>query len=342
MVTLILMIVISLIVVGFAQISRRNSRQALDRQLSTQAFYAAETGVNDVRNLVKTAVLTGQNVPEKTDCGPGSGATAAFYAGLDPDLDNTGQDEAEYTCVMVDPTPETLLYSNIGTDSLVVPVISANGSNISTAKLVWQTKDNTTTPTTSCPTSTSGVFTPTGASWSCGYGVLRVDLVPTDGTFDYAGLQNRTMTTFLVPQRPGSAGSTNTTPYAAGGANNRIGINCTDTDCNLTFTGLSTNQYYVRVSSIYKEVSLQLNAFNSSGTPLELQGAQAVIDATGKAQDVLRRIQVHVPLTPSSVNRLSDYSMQSTDAICKRFIIMDNYFDSQVSGVTSTNPLCAP
>jgi Tfp pilus assembly protein PilX len=51
MVTMILMIVISLIVVGFAQISRRNQRQALDRQLSTQAFYAAETGVNDASDL---------------------------------------------------------------------------------------------------------------------------------------------------------------------------------------------------------------------------------------------------------------------------------------------------
>jgi hypothetical protein len=73
-----------------------------------------------------------------------------------------------------------------------------------------------------------------------------------------------------------------------------------------------------------------------------MQGAQAVIDSTGKAQDVLRRIQVHVPLTPSSENSLSDYALQSSEALCKRFIVMDSYFDNQVTGVTSTNPLCQP
>ena len=59
LVTMNLMIVISLIVLGFAQISRRNQRQSLDRQLSTQAFYAAETAVNDAADLIKTAVQAG-------------------------------------------------------------------------------------------------------------------------------------------------------------------------------------------------------------------------------------------------------------------------------------------
>lgn len=337
MVTLILMIVISLIVLGFAQISRRNQRQALDRQLSTQAFYAAETGVNDVRDLITAALAAGNPVPAKSDCGPGSGAAAAFYASLTPDLDGGGSDEAEYTCVIVDPAPETLLYGDVGMTSTIVPLIASSG-NISRATLTWQTKDDTTTPTNNCPTTTNSVFVPTG-NWLCGYGVLRIDLVPTSGTFNYATLQNNTMTTFLVPQRTGGVTSAG---YAAGGGNNRIGVACTNANCTFSINGLSTDQYYMRVSSIYKNVSLQVNAFDASGAPISLQGAQAVIDATGKAQDVLRRIQVHVPLRPSSQNLLSDYALESTDSICKRFVVMQNYFDSQVSGVTSTNPLCQP
>ncbi|HET6924792.1 MAG TPA: pilus assembly PilX N-terminal domain-containing protein, partial [Candidatus Saccharimonadales bacterium] len=47
MVTLVMIIVITLIVIGFAQVVRRNQRETLDRQLSTQAYYAAETGIND-------------------------------------------------------------------------------------------------------------------------------------------------------------------------------------------------------------------------------------------------------------------------------------------------------
>ena len=49
MMTLVIMLVISLIVIGIAQLSRREQRQALDNQLSTQAFYAAESGVNDAQ-----------------------------------------------------------------------------------------------------------------------------------------------------------------------------------------------------------------------------------------------------------------------------------------------------
>ena len=335
MVTLILMIVISLIVLGFAQISRRNQRQALDRVLSTQAFYAAETGVNDARDLINTAVLGGSTIPAKSDCADGSG----IYAGLNPDLDGVAGDEAEYTCVMVDPTPDTLLYSDIETRSTIIPIISANGVNISRIVLNWKTGDNTATPTANCPSTTVNTFSPT-SNWLCGYGVIRLDLVPTNGTFNYATLQNNTMTTFLVPF---NAGGVTTTPYAAGGANNRIGLDCSDTDCTFTLTGLSVNQYYMRISSLYKDSSsLRVNAYDGSNNLLDLKDAQAVIDSTGKAQDVLRRIQVHVPLTASSQNLLSDYAMESTDSICKRFVVMDNYFDSQVSGVTSSNPMCQP
>lgn len=116
----------------------------------------------------------------------------------------------------------------------------------------------------------------------------------------------------------------------------------------MTISGLSTNQYYMRVSAVYKDVSLIVSASDSGGSALSLQGAQAVIDTTGKAQDVLRRVQVHIPLTPSSSNQLSDYAIESTDAICKRFVTMDGYFQSYaasaVSGLTSIttppNPLC--
>src|SRR3954463_2749341 len=108
LVTMLLMVVITLIVLGFAQISRRNQRQAVDRQLSTQAFYAAEAGINDARNLIKTALSSGATIPAKTDCTNGSGPAAAFYSTLSPSLDTPNN--VSYTCLMVDPAPKDLLY----------------------------------------------------------------------------------------------------------------------------------------------------------------------------------------------------------------------------------------
>jgi Tfp pilus assembly protein PilX len=344
LVTMILLIVISLIVLGFAQISRRNQRQTLDRQLSSQAFYAAETGVNDVRNLINQALASGATIPAKTDCTNGSGPAASFYsAGLNPTL--SGVDNVSYSCVMVDPSPTSLAYSDIGTTGTVAPMTSADGNNFSSITLTWQSKTGSATPTVGCPSSATGVFSPT-PSWTCGYGVLRLDLVPVPAAgMTTASLQNSTFTTFMVPVTAG----TSTVSYASSTAgNNLIATHCTNTQCSMTINGLSGTRYYMRLLSQYKDVSLQISAKDSVGTAIKIQGSQAVIDATGKAQDILRRIQVRLPLTASSTNLMSDYAVETTDAICKRFVATDGYFQSYASsavpGLTSItappNPLC--
>src|SRR5487761_1358632 len=65
-VTMIMMIVISLIVLSFAQIARREQRQSIDRQLSVQAYYAAESGAN----IARTAILASPSPIMKNTCGP--------------------------------------------------------------------------------------------------------------------------------------------------------------------------------------------------------------------------------------------------------------------------------
>lgn len=338
MTTMVLMLVISLIVIGFAQLSRRNQREALDRQLSSQAFYAAETGVNDARNLMQTALTAGQPIVDKTGCT--DSGVGGFYGGLNPTINAAAN--IRYSCLLVDPSPTTLRYNDVGTTSLIVPV-TAKAGTISRIQLSWQSKTST-TPISGCPNSLpagsgNGSFTPT-ASWTCGYGVLRFDLVPTStaGSFNVTNLRDTTMTTFGVPF-PTPSGSTSI-PYrpSTTNDNNAEGVRCTNTRCTLTITGLSQNSYHLRVASLYQNSSLQVSATNGGGTTLELEGAQAVIDSTGKAGDVLRRIQVNVPLRSTSENQLSDYAIQSTDSICKRFAIMNGYFDNEARlGTVSTN-----
>jgi Tfp pilus assembly protein PilX len=342
MTTMVLMIIISLIVLGFAQISRRNQRESLDRQLSTQAFYAAESGINDVRELIQAEVNSGSEIPEKTGCtdtGVGN-----FYGTLNPDID--AAKGVKYSCMLVDPSPTKLRYSNVGTTSVVVPMVNKDGGAFSQIRLDWQSKVAG-SPTAGCPNTTNNIFSATG-SWSatCGFGVLRFDLVPAAGNgLTAANLQDNTMTTFVVPMRSGSAGASSSVGFAggSGNTNNRIGTICSATGCNFTVTGLTQNAYYMRITSLYRDVALQVSATNGGGAAIEMEGAQAVIDSTGKAQDVLRRIQVNVPLRATSQNELSDYAIQSTDAICKRFSVMNGgYYDNDVTGVISAsgNRLC--
>lgn len=345
MTTMVLMIVISLIVLGFAQVSRRNQRESLDRQLSTQAFYAAETGVNDTRKLIQDAVTAGATtIPEKTGCTDTAGG---FYS-LSPVIDAAR--DVKYSCLLVDPSPTSLDYSNVGPTSTVIPIASKSGAALNSLRFEWKAKDSETPgwPMAGCPTTTNDVFS-VAAGWTCGYGVLRLDIVPTDGSgLNIAGLQNSTMTTFVVPQASGAAVlicPTYSTPcigYLGGASNtrNRVGVVCNATSCRLQVTGLTQNSYHVRVSSLYRYVSLNVCAVNTSNTCMEVTGSQVVIDSTGKAQDVLRRIQVRVPLKTDSTNQLSDYAIQSADSLCKRYSIMSGLLTRDSLGVNGTSRLC--
>ena len=58
--SIIIMVILSLIAISFARIMRQEQQQALERQLTTQAYYAAETAVNDVRQEINQKLLARQ------------------------------------------------------------------------------------------------------------------------------------------------------------------------------------------------------------------------------------------------------------------------------------------
>lgn len=57
--TMVIMVVVTLVVSSFALIVRREQQQSLDRQLSTQAFYAAESGISAAYDALQKNKLTG-------------------------------------------------------------------------------------------------------------------------------------------------------------------------------------------------------------------------------------------------------------------------------------------
>lgn len=333
MVTMILMIVMSLIVIGFAQISRRNQREVLDRQLSTQAFYAAESAVNDIRHLI----LTNGTPPAKTDCAN----TGAFYSGLQPNVNSANN--VAYTCVLVNPNPTQLQFNNVdNTSSTVIKIQPLDASApIKTLSLTYQPNASVASPVAACPASASNAFVPP-ANWKCGYGVLRVDLASTDGALDATTLANNTMTTFAVPLS-GAPGTT--VNYVPGSANPKslTAVSCNATNCKLNIDNMQGHlSYYLRMSSLYMGVPMQINGTDINGNAVKFVGAQIVIDSTGKAQDVLRRIQTYVSATGrSDRNQNPDNAVSSFGPLCKRFSATGNYFalDPGIPGSVTADPL---
>ncbi len=323
MVTMILMIIISLIVVGFARLVRREQRQSLDDQLSTQAFYAAETGINDAIKAMQANKITGN----KTNC-------TNAVDGINYKINEaTG---VSYTCLLIDRSPDNLQYTIKQNEQTLIP-IKAESGNIDNIALSWQNSTIPPSPSfTGCP-AIIGQFPANGAWVNCDAGVLRVDLVQA-GSFTRDYLTTNTLTAFLKPRNVSGAESL-TFPPAAKGVIKGAGCSSGNTPlrCNFNISGLTASNYYLRIRAIYKDIDLIVTPTDNGGHSVSLTGAQAVIDSTGKAGDVLRRVVARVSIGKSLGDNTPVFAIQSRDTICKKLQVGSGFanVDPTYSSVAS-------
>lgn len=334
MVTLIMMIIISLLVLGFAQVSRHEQHNTLDNQLSSQAYYAAESGVNDAASAIRLKLDAGK-IPAKKKCNDTSNYNFTTSSQLSTDV--------SYSCVLIEPAPLELHYS-IGSDPVVVPMESGSGQAFKTITVSWnpiKLPDGTypANPLGGCLNSAGNLPPMAGSgAWACGYSMLRTEMVPTT-VISRSSLLANSKVNFLEPVVSGSGTATAT----AGGK--VIGAKCVNSakpTCQVIFSSFTGSQYYMRLSSIYGTANVTITASDSFG-PVGIEGAQVDIDSTGNAHGVLRRVLVAVDLTDANRIRLPSAALAVGDAICKRFAAADGIFlvDSTFPGGNG-NPLCAP
>lgn len=319
MVTAVLILVISLIIIGFSQAARRNQRETLDRQLSTQAFFAAESGVNGAVSIIKNKISAGELPPVKTDCND--------YSNY-PNMTLDGND-VRITCMLVSTEIDTLYYMGVGeTSPTVVPLVSANGAAIERVTLTWRNPSGGATASQGCAAGNG--FT-TKDAWNCGNAVLRTDLSPFPG----GNTAEIAMSTFFYPNRtvaPINDVTAPNVPSSTGGG--LVTAACSDADndpkCMATISGLSGSTYYMTLRSIYNDSSVTISARDVNGTEVRFTG-QVLIDVTAKAQDVLRRIQVRVPLERRESSTLPGYAIESSGSLCKRFAVEPGYYNVDTS-----------
>lgn len=341
MVTMFIMVVITIVVLAFAQVARREQRQALDRQLSTQAFYAAESGVNAaIAELRKPANAN----MDKQDCAEGTGALSNYVIDSERNI--------HIACVLIDSTPGSLVFDRvISSQSTVFSISGAKNDsgvdrNINSIEFSWQGTSGA-DDVSGCPPSSIELVKESewdgrggGEAGLCDPGLLRVDIVPVNGsTVSRDSLLNSVMTVFLYPQSGAGDGEVVYDPTDSGAIARVSCNNPTPFKCSVTIGrgSLNAEQLYVRMRSIYKDSSVTVRAFNAAdgSTPLLLGGAQKLIDSTGRAGDVLRRIAVRVPISRSTdPSTIPDFALQSAETICKKFTYVPG-------DVPDTESLCA-
>ena len=79
---------------------------------------------------------------------------------------------------------------------------------------------------------------------------------------------------------------------------------------------------------IYNDAeTVTIDGVDTTNKSLNFQGAQVMIDSTGKAQDVLRRIKVRKSLTDyTASNAIPLGALDSSAAICKQFTVYEGYY----------------
>lgn len=332
--TLILMIVISLIVLGFSQVTRRNQRQALDAQLSSQAFYAAESGINRAKKVLKdNPNYAGRNTCQGADP---TGTTNPITPATDFVV--SASDKTAITCLLIQPV-NNLVFDKV-TSSSKVSLIQPQTGSPDTIVINWEKPNQTTV--TGC--TSGGTTLPQAGTWTdtyCNQSLLRIDLVPVTGSLTQAGLQASQYTAFLYPAASGGSPVVSDSWGNSAGASRGkiIRTQCNDTTpvdkvrkCMLKITDLpGGNKYAIRIMSLYGESNVEVHAKIGADQP-NLVGAQTLVDSTAKANDVLKRVQARISTFNGNV--IPDFAVMS-DELCKRYRVSGS--DVGVDGGADAN-----
>ncbi len=354
LVVAIIMIVLSLIVLAFARLVRREQRQTLDRQLNTQAFYAAESGINDAVN--KLFLNPGLANQDYTSCDDFINAVPALNSRLDGPAG-----VVSYSCLLVDPSPPFLEYDSVPIDqSVTLPLSPSNSSPplnppITSLEISWEeAAPGPTTNLAGCPTGGADPNDALPGDWvNCDIGMLRIEIIPFDGAKTRDALITERLIAYLQPRNTGGAAAINfgdAASHVAGGnagQGETVGALCDGSGprrCTLRINNVPpmTNGF-MRMRSIYAVNAVTITAF-SGGGPVGLAGVQAAIDSTGKANDVLKRIKVTVPLADGD-EPFPEFALQSTGSLCKRITVSPGSpptYSVLSPGTTSPNDECNP
>jgi Tfp pilus assembly protein PilX len=318
-VALTLIIVLALLTVAFAQLARREQQNALDKQLAIQAYYAAETGVNDIVDHLKDFPY-GTNANQCLDnstLDTKIGVTSAGQHAKDVN-NNTG---VSYSCVLLDKKPFDLKIDDISPDQGQYSTFTASGV-IKSMTIEWTSGDGV---GTFVANQASTKFQPK-ANWSYP-AVVQFTLTPINN-LTRSNLINNSYTAYLYPESktgPSPGPSVNYAPansgqIVSGKCDINNAYNCSVTINNLDSLGSSKFLFHL-VTYYDAKTNIRVTATDVNSNPVTVLD-QASIDVTGKARNVVKRIQVRVRTNPTNGQAqptpiLPDYALEAQN-ICKR------------------------
>jgi len=327
---LILVIVLSLMTVSFAVLSRHEQQSALNSQLATQAYYAAESGVNDATKLI----ASGNPIPN-VDTGKCIGSPVT----IGPATNSVG-----YTCVSVTLNSQDIFIQNIAPRE-GHSFVTATSSPLNTLTFAW---GNSLLTNINPRTTVSPVIFDDGTNWTSP-AVIQLSITPLSGGYARSNLISDTYSVVLYPSQPNlvlptavfSASSNNQGKIVSGNcsASNRTNSGTLPTNYNCSTTinmsAAGPGPYLIHFINEYATSNVDITGKDAGNAQVTFSGSQATIDSTGKAKDVLKRIQVRVPLNSEDE---FNYAIEAQN-VCKRIVTSPNN-TTFISSTSSTSDPC--
>jgi len=314
MFTMFFIIVISLITVGFATLARRDERASLDKTLSGQARYVAETGVNSVKDYIDKVGTPESN---ETNCEP-TGITGyskpSFTDGLN------------IKCIKWDLTPKKATFTKSPYDSY-----SFNQKNhTGFTKLTWSTDG-----------ATNAYVNLTEKMPTIASNHKSIIKVVTVNKGDIYAIPSRVQVFYLVPTTgsgsndvslgcPGHGCYGATAPLIEGANGKVFNIPCTDTECvvnNIDGYPIPSNGgdpsnpygdrlfYFMPINADENIQTTITYQSMSGGQAQELEGIQAEVDVNVIAQDQSKRVVAYI--TKDHTDTWQPWFAALTDSLCK-------------------------
>ncbi len=339
-IVMLMIMILTLIVLAMARNANREQRQSLDRQLSAQASYAAESGVNDTVEYIRKNLTADESVlpKKKTTCDGVPTLKNISGADTEQSAGQVGDDSTiKYTCILYDREPPTIELANVGSGSAtMMPIQNGNATGISSLTISWE--DTIASGGGSKFSCGDGSSLPPSSSYgaNCEIGMLRLEFINASSeSLKRDVLIDNDAVIFAYP------GGTDSTPNRGNNRGENSGIlssaicSATGTPykCKITVTGMDMvgdAQMYLRIKTLYRDGSkVSISGTSADGQPVNFKNGQIVIDSTGKANDVLKRIQVRVPVIPGY--ETSDYAIKTSGNLCKLVDVYPGYSNDSCS-----------
>lgn len=360
-------LLLTVLTVGFIGIMITAQQRAINNDLSQSAYDAALAGVEDAKRTVRACAAGDAAVcnelAQSNDCrviarAGINGVTTDSETLISSNVSGDGtQFNQAYTCVDIDMDSNDYLYEASPNRSHVVPLRST--SDIRSIVVEWYSETDSGGVLARAPTTTGNDRLPTQANWrSSSPPLLRAQLITPGESFDIGSLDssNASRTFFFRPTTVSSAtGGTNhqvdmdhPDSFARVSEDGEFGNSMRGVTCSASFRNngyscrvtialsdetvipVSASQNaLMRLETIYGAASVRVSMRSADGSVAQFDGVQPVVDSTGRASDLFRRVEARLRM--GSDVQYPSY-VADLESLCKNFSVTD------VRAYSSCNP----